>query len=105
MKMYQKFSFNFLLGCAKAQSCTILLRGGAEQFIAETERALHDAIMIVRRAKKNDAIVAGGGAVDMEISRRLRDIAIKITTKEQFFWKAYAKAFEVFFMILLYVIR
>jgi T-complex protein 1 subunit eta len=35
------------------------LRGGAEQFIEETERSLHDAIMIVRRALKNDSIVAG----------------------------------------------
>ena len=35
------------------------MRGGAEQFIEETERSLHDAIMIVRRAIKNDAIVAG----------------------------------------------
>ena len=34
-------------------------RGGAEQFIEETERSLHDAIMIVRRAIKNDSIVAG----------------------------------------------
>lgn len=25
----------------------------------ETERSLHDAIMIVRRATKNDAVVAG----------------------------------------------
>ena len=36
------------------------MRGGAEQFMEETERSLHDAIMIVRRAIKNDAIVAGG---------------------------------------------
>ncbi|KAH7719940.1 cct-7 protein [Aphelenchoides avenae] len=50
--------YNFFTGCSKAQACTLLLRGGAEQFIAETERSLHDAIMIVRRAKKNDAIVA-----------------------------------------------
>lgn len=35
------------------------MRGGAEQFIEETERSLHDAIMIVRRAKKNDSVVAG----------------------------------------------
>ena len=35
------------------------MRGGAEQFIEETERSLHDAIMIVRRAIKNDSIVAG----------------------------------------------
>jgi len=43
----------------KAKTCTIVLRGGAEQFIEETERSLHDAIMIVRRTIKNDAIVAG----------------------------------------------
>ena len=45
--------------CPRARTCTIILRGGAEQFIEETERSLHDAIMIVRRAIKNDAVVAG----------------------------------------------
>ncbi|KAI1719144.1 TCP-1/cpn60 chaperonin family domain-containing protein [Ditylenchus destructor] len=87
--------FNIFTGGSKARSCTILLRGGAEQFIAETERSLHDAIMIVRRAMKNDTIVAGGGAIEMELSKHIRDLAINITSKEQFFWKAYARAFEV----------
>ncbi|KAK0408988.1 hypothetical protein QR680_004279 [Steinernema hermaphroditum] len=87
--------YNFFLECEKAQSCTLLLRGGADQFIAETERSLHDAIMIVRRAKKNDTIVAGGGAIEMEISRHLREHAKGIASKEQFFWTAFARAFEV----------
>merc|ERR1712166_16399 len=52
--------FNFFTGCPGSKTCTIIMRGGAEQFIAETERSLHDAIMIVRRSIKNDAIVAGG---------------------------------------------
>ena len=51
--------FNIFTGCLEAKTCTIILRGGAEQFIEETERSLHDAIMIVRRTIKNDAIVAG----------------------------------------------
>jgi len=51
--------YNLFTGCVKAKTCTIVLRGGAEQFIEETERSLHDAIMIVRRTIKNDAIVAG----------------------------------------------
>lgn len=46
-------------GCPQAKTCTIVLRGGAEQFLEETERSLHDAIMIVRRALKHDAVVAG----------------------------------------------
>jgi len=54
-----KCRYNLFTGCVKARTCTIVLRGGAEQFIEETERSLHDAIMIVRRTIKNDAIVAG----------------------------------------------
>merc|ERR1712021_319931 len=42
--------FNFFTGVPKTKTCTIILRGGAEQFMEETERSLHDAIMIVRRA-------------------------------------------------------
>ena len=53
------FRYNLFTGCPQAKTCTLILRGGAEQFIEETERSLHDAIMIVRRAIKNDAVVAG----------------------------------------------
>jgi T-complex protein 1 subunit eta len=31
--------FNFVLGCKQAKSCSIILRGGAEQFIAEVRAA------------------------------------------------------------------
>ena len=61
--------FNLFKGCPKARTATMVLRGGSDQFIDEAERSLHDAIMIVRRAIKNAAVVAGGGAIDMEISR------------------------------------
>ena len=61
--------YNIFTGCPAAKTCTFLLRGGADQFIEEVERSLHDAIMIVRRAIKNQAVVAGGGATEMELSR------------------------------------
>ena len=61
--------FNLFKGCPKARTATMVLRGGSDQFIDEAERSLHDAIMIVRRAIKNASVVAGGGAIDMEISR------------------------------------
>jgi T-complex protein 1 subunit eta len=51
--------FNFFTGCPTAKTCTIILRGGSEQFLEETDRSLHDAIMIVRRTIQNDAVVAG----------------------------------------------
>ncbi len=49
-----------------------MLRGGYEQFLDEADRSLHDAIMIVRRALKSPLVVAGGGAIDMEVSKALR---------------------------------
>merc|ERR1712110_860984 len=86
--------YNFFTGVPKGKSCTIILRGGAEQFMEETERSLHDAIMIVRRAIKNDAVVAGGGAIEMELSKILRDHSRSIAGKEQLIFAAMARAFE-----------
>jgi len=87
--------FNFFRGCPQAKTCTILLRGGAEQFMEETERSLHDAIMIVRRAIKNDAVIAGGGAIEMEVSKHLRNYSKMIRGKQQLIIAAFGKALEV----------
>jgi T-complex protein 1 subunit eta len=87
--------YNIFKGCPKAKTCTLILRGGSEQFIAEVERSLHDAIMIVRRALKNRLIVAGGGAVEMELAKYLREESMKISGKQQLVIAAYAQAFEV----------
>jgi T-complex protein 1 subunit eta len=57
--------YNIFTGCEKAKSVTLLLRGGGEQFIEEMDRSIHDAIMVVRRARKAGSIVAGGGAVEV----------------------------------------
>eukprot|EP00250_Pteridium_aquilinum_P029667 c39928_g1_i1 orf=514-2196(-) len=87
--------FNIFSGCPSGETATIVLRGGADQFIEEAERSLHDAIMIVRRALKNSAVVPGGGAIDMELSRYLRQHARTIAGKSQLFINSYAKALEV----------
>lgn len=57
--------YNLFEGCPKAKTCTLVLRGGAEQFIEEVERSLHDAIMVVKRAVRNGDVVAGGGAIEV----------------------------------------
>lgn len=86
--------YNIFTGCAAAKTATIVLRGGAEQMIAEIERSLHDAIMIVKRAIQNNEVVAGGGAIEMELSRLLREHARTIQGKQQMIISAYAKALE-----------
>lgn len=87
--------FNIFEGCPTAQTATIVLRGGAEQFIAEAERSIHDSIMVVRRAVKYAAVVPGGGAIEMELSKYLRDYSRTIYGKQQLIVNAYAKSLEI----------
>ncbi|CAG7848004.1 Probable T-complex protein 1 subunit eta Short=TCP-1-eta; AltName: Full=CCT-eta [Serendipita indica DSM 11827] len=87
--------FNVFEECPKAKTCTLLLRGGAEQFIEEVERSLHDAIMVVKRAVKNGDVVAGGGAIEMDLSAHIRAKANAIHGKLQFVVLAFAKALEI----------
>jgi len=87
--------YNVLTGCPQARTATIILRGGSAQFIEESERSLHDALMIIRRATKHDSIVAGGGAIEMELSKHLRAYSRTIKTKIQLIVAAFAKALEV----------
>jgi len=87
--------FNIFQDCEAAKTATIVIRGGAEQFIAETERSLNDSIMIVRRCVQHSAVVGGGGAIEMVLSKFLREQARSIHGKSQLLVTAYAKALEV----------
>jgi len=87
--------YNLFEGCTKAKTCTIVLRGGADQFISEVERSLNDAVQVVRRAVKNGTVVAGGGAMEMELSSYLRSHARTLPGKSQLIITAFSKALEV----------
>ncbi|PVU97310.1 hypothetical protein BB561_000620 [Smittium simulii] len=85
---------NMLTECPKSKSCTLVLRGGAEQFIDEIERSLHDSLMVVKRMIKNNLFVAGGGSIEMELSRYLKQQSRLIEGKQQLIISAVAKALE-----------
>jgi len=87
--------YNFFTGCTQAATATIILRGGAEQFLEEAHRSLHDAIMNTRRLIGNPSVIAGGGAIEMELSAHLREYSRGIYGKLQLLIAAYAKALEV----------
>lgn len=87
--------YNMFTECVKTQTVTFVLRGGASQYIEEAARSLNDAIMIVLRAIKTHAVVAGGGAIEMELSRHLRDKVKEIKGKKQLVINGYAKALEI----------
>lgn len=87
--------FNMFTKCPSTKSVTIVLRGGAAQYIEEAERSLNDAIMIVLRAIKARAIVVGGGAIEMELSRYMREKLMDVKGKHQLVMSGYAKALEI----------
>lgn len=87
--------FNVFTGYLQAKTATIVIRGGADQLLEEADRSLHDAIMIIRRMMKHSAVVAGGGAIEMELSKSVREQARTIAGKEQAIMLAYARALEV----------
>ncbi|EME29800.1 T-complex protein 1 subunit eta [Galdieria sulphuraria] len=87
--------YNFFTGCPYAKTATFIIRGGSEQFMDETERSLHDAIMVVKRTLKHSKAVPGGGAVEMELSKLLREYARTIHGKSQLLISTFAKSLEI----------
>jgi len=87
--------FNVFEDCPMSLTSTMVLRGGSEQFIAESERSVHDALMVVKRCLKSKSVVAGGGAVEMEVAKYLREHALTIEGKGQLIISAFAKSLEV----------
>jgi len=85
----------FVEGCKNPKAVSILIRGGSKQIVDETERALHDALCVVRDVIEDGKIVVGGGAVELELALRLKDYANTLSGKEQAAVQKFAEALEV----------
>ncbi len=84
----------FVDGCRDPKSVTILLYGGAEHVLDETERAVIDALGDVSAVLKSGLVVAGGGAVEIELAKRLRDFANSLNGRIQLAVLEFASALE-----------
>ena len=76
------------------KAVTIVIRGGTEHVVDEADRSLHDALCVVRNALEDGKIVAGGGAPEAELAKRLREYAVKVGGREQLAIEAFAEALE-----------
>lgn len=84
----------FIEGCKNPKAISILIRGGLERIVDEAERAMIDALSVVADVFQDPRIVAGGGAIEVELSKRLYDYATKIGGREQLAIEAFARALE-----------
>jgi len=84
----------YVRGCKNPKAVTIMIRGGSEHVVDEAERSLHDAICVVRNAVEDGKILAGGGAPEAELAKRLKTYATKVGGREQLAITAFAEALE-----------
>ncbi len=82
-------------GCKNPKTITILLRGSTDYLLEELERAVNDGTRVVEDAMEDASFVVGGGAVETELSMKIRDYAATVGGRVQLAIEAYAASFEV----------
>ena len=84
----------FIEGCKDPKSVAILIRAGLERLVDEAERALNDSLSVLAAVARDPRIVAGGGAVEIEVSKGIKDYASKVGGREQMAIESFAGALE-----------
>jgi len=85
----------FIEKCKTPHSVAILIRAGLERMVDEAERAMHDALSVVSDVIENNKIVPGGGAIEAELAKKIREYATKIGGREQLAIEAFADSLEI----------
>lgn len=85
-----------MTGIANAgKTVSIVVRGSNKLVLEEADRSIHDALCVIRCLVKNRALIAGGGAPEIELSLRLMEYANTVTGVEQYCVRQYAEALEI----------
>ncbi len=86
--------YTLFSGCKNPKSVSILLKGGLEKILNTAEVSLHDVLSVIAKIMDTQTVVAGGGAIYIELAKRLRTYANAIGGKEQLAVSAFALALE-----------
>ncbi len=78
-----------------AHGVTLLLRGSTEHVVDELERGINDAIDVVSTTVSDGRVLAGGGAIEVELASRVRDFADSVEGREQLAVEAFADSLEL----------
>ncbi len=85
----------FVEECKDPQAVAIFIRAGLERMLDEAERSLNDALHVIADVAEVPQMVAGGGAIEMEIAKAVREYAAQVGGREQLAIEAFAEALEV----------
>ncbi|MCL2688210.1 MAG: TCP-1/cpn60 chaperonin family protein, partial [Methanobrevibacter sp.] len=85
----------FVEDCKEAKAVTLLVRGSTKHVVDEIQRAVEDAIGVVAATVEDGKVVAGGGAPEIEMAKKLKDYAESISGREQLAVTAFAESLEI----------
>lgn len=77
------------------KTVSVLIQGTNNLILEEAERSLHDALCVIRCLVKKRALIAGGGAPEIEVSRKLYEYSKSCKGMEAYCFQAFAEALEV----------
>lgn len=84
----------FVEKCKNPKSVAILITASLNKLVDEAERAMDDALSALVAVVDKNRIVFGGGAIEAELAKRLRNYAVKVGGREQLAIEAFADALE-----------
>ncbi len=85
----------FVEECKDPQAVAIFIRAGLERMLDEAERALNDALYVISDVAEVPQMVSGGGSIEMEMAKAVREYAASVGGREQLAIEAFAEALEV----------
>jgi len=94
--LYNRYVFTQITGIQNhGKTVTVLVRGSNKLVLEEAERSLHDALCVIRCLVKQRALIAGGGAPEIELALKLGEYAVTLGGIDAYCIKAFANALEV----------
>lgn len=82
-------------GKARPKMATIVLRGATSNHLDDVERAIDDGVNVIKSLTKDDRLVPGAGATEVELARRIFEFGEKTSGLNQHAIKKFAEALEV----------
>lgn len=79
----------------QGRTVSVIVRGSNKLVLEEAERSIHDALCVVRCLVKKRALIAGGGAPEIELALQLAAHSNTLEGVDAYCFRAFAEALEV----------
>ncbi|KAJ1306027.1 hypothetical protein OPQ81_010740 [Rhizoctonia solani] len=79
----------------KSKTATIVLRGATANTLDDMERAIDDGVNVIKALVKDDRLVPGAGATEIELAKRVENYGASLKGLSQHAVRRYASALEI----------